>query len=129
MLNVSVGNGSSLAILKPTMSTKAASDNYASPLTVLIGNGTNLCISEASSDRQPFVMQVSSASSDIPLQCVYVQPPTYDPSRLSLQLMPKVTASSAPPHSVIVSQPARVVAAPDIPKRERMSLKTSGEQT
>ncbi|ENN80289.1 hypothetical protein YQE_03282, partial [Dendroctonus ponderosae] len=121
-----VGNGSSLAILKPAMSAKATSDNYQSPLTVLIGNGTNLCISEASSDRQPFVMQVSSsASSDMPLQCVYVQPPTYDPSRLSLQLMPKVTASSAPPHSVIVSQPSRVVAAVDTPKREPLFYQKS----
>lgn len=108
-----VGNGPSLTILKSAMHDKVTSENYQSPLTVLIGSSTPLCLTDGPSDRQPFVVQVSSAGpSDIP--CLYVQPQTYDPPRLALQLLPKVSSASvAPPHSVIVSQPSRIIAPPD----------------
>ncbi|XP_066158424.1 protein capicua homolog isoform X3 [Euwallacea fornicatus] len=103
----SVGNGSSLTILKPAVPSKLTPENYQSPLTVLIGNGHPVCLTEGPTDRQPFVMQVAStAASELP--CVYVQPQSYEQPRLAVQLLPKATVTSAPSHSVIVSQPARV---------------------
>lgn len=102
-----------MTILKSAMHDKVTSENYQSPLTVLIGSSTPLCLTDGPSDRQPFVVQVSSAGpSEIP--CLYVRPQTYDPPRLALQLLPKVSSASvAPPHSVIVSQPSRIIAPPD----------------
>ncbi|XP_050314049.1 protein capicua homolog isoform X2 [Anthonomus grandis grandis] len=120
-----VGNGS-LTILN--QGNKATSENYQSPLTLLIGSNGPLCLSETSSERQQFVVQVSStASSEIPLSCLYVQPHTYDQPRLALQLVPKVAASTAPPHSVIVSQPTRVLpqledVTPTTPKSHNQGL-------
>ncbi|CAG9759331.1 unnamed protein product [Ceutorhynchus assimilis] len=106
----SVGNGMALSMLKPSLQNKT-SDNYQSPVTVLIGN----CLTDSPSDRTPFVVQVSTTGpTDIP--CLYVQPKTYDSPRMALQLLPKICASNASPHSVIVSQPARIVTSfDDIP--------------
>lgn len=103
-----VGNGSSLTILKPAVPNKMNVDSYESPLTVVIGSGAPVCLTECSDNRQSFVMQVSTTSSSN-LPCLYVQQQAYEPQRLALQLLSKSSASSTPSHSVIVSQPARVV--------------------
>lgn len=121
-----VGNGQALTILKSTGHYKGATDSYQSPLTVVIGSGSStLCLTEASTDRQPFVVQVAStAPSDIPVQCLYVQQQSYEPGRgLALQLLPKVSsaAPSTPVHSVIVSQHSRIAAPleePTTPKNQ-----------
>lgn len=103
-----MGNGSSLTILKPAVPNKMNVDSYESPLTVVIGSGAPVCLTECSDNRQSFVMQVSTTSSSN-LPCLYVQQQAYEPQRLALQLLSKSSASSTPSHSVIVSQPARVV--------------------
>ncbi|KAL1493325.1 hypothetical protein ABEB36_011400 [Hypothenemus hampei] len=79
-------------------------NDYQSPLKVVIGTSSAPGVGLAE-ERQPFVVQVpSSASSEMPLQCVYVQSTNYDNSRVALHLLPKggTPTSSAPPHSVIV---------------------------
>lgn len=103
-----MGNGSSLTILKPAVPNKMNVDSYESPLTVVIGSGAPVCLTECSDNRQSFVMQVSTTSSSN-LPCLYVQQQAYEPPRLALQLLSKSSASSTPSHSVIVSQPARLV--------------------
>ncbi|KAJ8930843.1 hypothetical protein NQ314_016260 [Rhamnusium bicolor] len=81
--------------------------NY-QPLTVVIGGQSTICLSNDSERSQPFVV-VASTASEIPVQCLYMQPsfniPVSDASGRSLslqslQLLPKQNH----PQSVIVTQ-------------------------
>lgn len=109
----STANGPALTILKSSGNLKGTPDSYQSPLAVLIGSNTpTLCLAapESSAERQPFMVQVAStAASELPVQCVYVQPQNYESARgLAFQLPNLPNSGVASSHSVIVSQQSRV---------------------